>query len=399
MKRRMLHNAVVALGVVSATVAASLLATGAISRSTRDASAIAASSVVSTTNLPRPLVRRDRELSAGLHVLDLVGLDTAHTGPAYLPQITITLPTGWRSIHGQRPVVDANYLPMATTKDRAELTRVVQSIRFLSASAKRTNQLRSRRQPAVRNGEWIGYATAAPGDQQRYYGGSGSDVFITRPGGQPKLVAGRGSRSKIWNVCPAFSPNGTLLAFGRRAPHALTIGVVGVASDGSIGAPRITLAVPDINHRAPCPKWSTDSSRLAYLDSRHKLIVRGLDGLRRPRRAGDPRPRDFNRSDSPAVGPDGRLVARLEDCGIVASRPDGSERRVIPDQPCSYAISGWSPDGRKLLVMRDVNGGFGMRAVSVNAPFTATTVVAYVRVNNARSWPRYGDVSWQPIPR
>jgi hypothetical protein len=47
-------------------------------------------------------------------------------------------------------------------------------------------------------------------------------------------------------------------------------------------------------------------------------------------------------------------------------------------------------------VMRDVGGGFAMRAVSVEAPF-ASTFVADARVNNARSWPGYGDVSWQPI--
>jgi Tol biopolymer transport system component len=259
--------------------------------------------------------------------------------------------------------------------------------------------------PTVRNGEWIAYATAGPNDDRSRYGGSGSDVFITRPGGQPKLVAGRGSRGAIWNVCPAFSPNGTMLAFARRVSSGVTLSVVGVASDGRMGPLRITLAVPGINRRAPCPKWSADSSRLAYLDTSHKLVVRGLDGSSQPRRAGDPRIRDFNRSDSPAVGPGRDLVARRETlnpsaarCRLVVSRPDGSKRRVISDRPCSYAIAGWSPDGSKLLVLRDVNGGFAMRAVSVRAPFTPTTVVAYVRVNNARSWPRYGDVSWQPIP-
>jgi hypothetical protein len=40
-----------------------------------------------------------------------------------------------------------------------------------------------------------------------------------------------------------------------------------------------------------------------------------------------------------------------------------------------------------------------MRAVSVNAPFTSTPIAINVRVNHARSWPGYGDVSWQPISR
>ena len=35
-------------------------------------------------------------------------------------------------------MVDANYLPSATTKDRAELNRVVHSIRFLPTAASST---------------------------------------------------------------------------------------------------------------------------------------------------------------------------------------------------------------------------------------------------------------------
>ena len=240
-----------------------------------------------------------------------------------------------------------------------------------------------------------------------YYGGKGSDVFVTEGERSPDpRRLNRPGDLQSRNVCPVFSPDGTKLAFGRRAPHRRTIRVVGLASHGRIGPPTLALAVPHISLRAPCPKWSADGSRLAYLDTRHKVVVRGLDGSRQPRRAGDPRLRDFNRSDGPAVGPGGHLVARREAlnvnallCGLVVSRPDGSNRRVISDQPCSYAIGGWSPDGHKLLVMRDIGGGFAMRAVSVNAPYTATTVAAYVRVNNARSWPSYGDVSWQPIPR
>jgi hypothetical protein len=65
----------------------------------------------------------------------------------------------------------------------------------------------------------------------------------------------------------------------------------------------------------------------------------------------------------------------------------------------SYAIAGWSPDGRQLLLMSDVGGGFSMTAVTVEPPFASKTVVAYARVNTARSWPGNGDVSWQPAPR
>jgi hypothetical protein len=245
---------------------------------------------------------------------------------------------------------------------------------------------------------WIAFATA-PAMRHSEGGPSGSDIFLARPGGRPRLVASR-SHNQIWNLCPAFSPRGTMLAFGRWAGENLTIRVVGVAADGSIGGPQITIAVPDINRVAPCPKWSADGSRLAYLNTRFRLIVRGLDGSRQQPAPGDPRLQDFRRYYPPAIAPAGDLVARTETenatCGIVISRPDGSSRRIVSDQPCGYAIAGWSPDGRYILLMRDVGGAFTMIAASVNPPFTSTAIAVDVPVNNERAWPQYGDVSWQP---
>jgi hypothetical protein len=147
--------------------------------------------------------------------------------------------------------------------------------------------------------------------------------------------------------------------------------------------------------------WSTNSHRFAYLDH-GRVVVRDLHGSRRHRSDGDPAIHDFARSADELASPTGELVARSgPDYTIVVSRPDGSDRRVIKDDlggyP-SYGIGGWSPDGRKLLLMKDVGGGFSMRAVSVDPPFASETVVAYARVNNARSWPGSGDVSWQPVP-
>jgi Tol biopolymer transport system component len=252
------------------------------------------------------------------------------------------------------------------------------------------------------NGKWIAYSTAPANDQSRRAGYlSGSDVFLIHQGGKPRLVAGRG-KGEISNVCPAFSPNGAMLAFGREAPGGLAIRVVRVGGDGAVSAPVITLRVPRVSGLAPCPKWSSDSSRLAYLDTNRRTVVRGLDGSIRARRAGDPAIKDFNRGISSLVAPTGDLIARRSvngpSCTIVVSRRNGSKKRLIEDSPCSYAIAEWSPDGRKLLVMKDMDGAhFAMIAVSVDAPFAATPVVAGIRVNHARSWPGYGDVSWQPM--
>lgn len=250
------------------------------------------------------------------------------------------------------------------------------------------------------NGDWIAYSTSPANDQMRRSGyRGGSDVFIVKPGGTPVLVAGRGN-GNMWNVCPAFSPSGKLLAFGQKSPRGQSVRVVRVLQNGSIGEVRTVLAVR--RSRAPCPKWSADSKRIAYRDATGKLVVMTIGGAIRSRRAGDPTTKAFSRSEAAVVSPDGALVAHREPnvtCKLVFSRRDGLSRQIVDDFPCSYAIAGWSPDSQKLLVMKDMDGRhFAMVALPVNAPADAARVVTHVRVNHARSWPGYGDVSWQPKP-
>ena len=104
MKRQTLQNAFAPLGLGAATLAASLLAIGCNGTSDSSVPTSGGSSAAAKTTishkLPPPLGRSDGPLSAGPHVLDLVALDTAHTGPAHLPKIAITLPNGWSSYHG-----------------------------------------------------------------------------------------------------------------------------------------------------------------------------------------------------------------------------------------------------------------------------------------------------------
>jgi dipeptidyl aminopeptidase/acylaminoacyl peptidase len=253
---------------------------------------------------------------------------------------------------------------------------------------------------ATGNGRWIAYSTA-PTDSSYHpdYGTWGSDVFVTRVGGRPKLVAARG-RDNHFNVCPIFSPNGRMLAFARTTDpevwntHARsTIVVLRVGADGPIRTGKLVLKVRAGS--AHCPRWSSNSRRLAYLDH-GRVVVRDLRGVKRRQSDGDPAIHDFDTHKDKMVSPTGDLVARPGPDGTIVSRPDGSDQRVISGS--YYASGGWSPDGRKLLFMQDVGGGFTMTAVSVDPPFAALTVVAYARVNNARSWPGYGDVSWQPAP-
>ena len=256
------------------------------------------------------------------------------------------------------------------------------------------------------SGGWVAYSTApsqAHHVRDRYFG-RGSDIFLVRQGDQPILVAGRGWAGSTWNACPTFSPDGTKLAFGKRTPGQKSVTVVRMTRAGASAARSVKMrVVRGDDDLAPCPLWSSDGSRLAYM-SAGKVVVRRLDGSMPRPRASDPVKADFAaRTAGPLVSPVNGLVGRLlEDCGVVVERPDGSGRRCVPVGPVGqtiapYEVAAWSPDGLRLLVMFDVSGrDFTMIAVSVSAPFTQVPVVEFASVNNAHTWPGRGDVSWQP---
>src|SRR5918998_674409 len=174
-------------------------------------------------------------------------------------------------------------------------------------------------------GDWIAYSTAHAGDEllrprcSGFASGcerplEGSDIFLVHEGQErqePRLVAGRGEDGEKWNMCPAFSPDGTMLAFGTKSPAGPGLRVVGVSRTGEITSPNIDLEVPG-EGRAPCPRWSSDGSRLVYLH-RGTVIVRALDGSSPPAAQGDPVVADFRRGRAlirGVVSPSGELIAR-----------------------------------------------------------------------------------------
>ena len=278
--------------------------------------------------------------------------------------------------------------------------------------------------PSRASNGWIAFSTQ-PGFPEAMHEccGSGGDIYLVREGIEPRLIVSRGSANTS-NVCPAFSPDGLTLVYGHRDGASRALILLAVNADGSVSE-TARLDVAD-GSNVPCPRWSTDGNRLAYLDGlsrdgvptgqRASLVVRGLDGSTLVPGPTDPnlgdliRTTSFVDSNTPFQSPSGDWAVLADTRGVVVERPDGSDARVLLTPAefgslvgdcCSltpYSFPAWSPDGKYVLAMGDVGRpSFTLAAISVDSPAQSIVLAHDVAVNSASNWPVRGDSSWQPI--
>ena len=194
---------------------------------------------------------------------------------------------------------------------------------------KQTGQPSSR---AVGNGK-IAFVSATRTDTELYTMNSdGSD--------RVRLTSGQG------DLDPAWSPDGTQIAFARTYHFCSRAEVFVMRADGS-DLRRLTQSGID-----RYPTWSPDSSQIAFVRAGEcndygPIVVMNADGS-------NPRTIESGRSTRPAWSPNGSQLAFEESYSIFLIDADGSNRSVIATPPSGtlYSDPAWSPDGSTIAFTR-----------------------------------------------
>ncbi len=193
------------------------------------------------------------------------------------------------------------------------------------------------------------------------------DIYVVNADGTGRT---RLTRSPAEEFSPAWSPDGTKIAFSRFTGSRFQIFVMN--ADGS-GAAQLTFA----DAAATGAAWSPDGTRIAFTRCGDSCDVYVMDADGRNVRRltyGDP-PGD----ESPTWSPDGRSIAFADIDGIFAISPGGGAWSRVTDGPADDASPAWSPtrseiafDSSRGLFNGDIYvvsvTGKGMRQLTDSAP-------------------------------
>lgn len=183
---------------------------------------------------------------------------------------------------------------------------------------------------STRDGDYAIFEMNADGGAERRL--TGSDPDTSSPQGL------------FFQVEPAWSPDGTRIAFASRRGGAFDIYVMN--ADGT-GTRRLTSTKESDSH----PTWSSDGNQIAFVrGGLGDIYVMNADGSD-ARRISDPLAEETD----PAWSPDGEWIAYVrrtpgtpvQEVWLV--RPDGSERHALTSQGAKTFTPAWSPDSTRIV--------------------------------------------------
>jgi Tol biopolymer transport system component len=153
---------------------------------------------------------------------------------------------------------------------------------------------------------------------------------------------------------PAWSPDGTQIAFFSTRDDSLNTEVYAMNADGS-NVRRLT----DNPSDDADPAWSPDGTKIAWMTNRdgdRDIWVMNADGS-------DPTPLSVDPADDewPAWSPDGTKIAfdtwRDGNREIYTINVDGTGLTNLTNDPGSDSAAAWSHDGTKIAFISDRSGG------------------------------------------
>ena len=208
-------------------------------------------------------------------------------------------------------------------------------------------------------------------------------LTITRADGSERRVIEISGLSEFDGVVlrPAWSPDGTEIAFANQD------GLYVVASDG--GPARAVVNAPS---HYPAPAWSPDGARIAFVESGNLQVI-DADGSDRRTLAGAKGEAGGRRV---AWSPDGSRIAfgDSETGGLsIVGLDGGKPTTVVPDRGAgSPGDPSWSPDGSRIVFVENSD------ICVANADGSGLGRLTYAPADSAGNSASNGAPAWQPLP-